>query len=191
MRTQTYILLGALAAAVGAWVWSRTAAGQSAVAAISDYLGDLVNGPRGIRNNNPGNIERNNIAWQGALTMDQVQQGGVLDQAGNVLTRTWDPLYVQFDTPANGVRAIGHVLRAKAARGLVTVDQIIRDYSKTDQDAYVRNVTRALGLDPDAGGQYQAVDLLPVLPTVATAIIQQENAQQPYEPSDIVNWVYS
>jgi hypothetical protein len=191
VRTQTYILLGALAAAVAAWVWSRTAAGQSAVSAVADYLGDLVNGPRGIRNNNPGNIERSNIQWQGMLTMDQVQQTGVLDQAGNVLTRTWDPIFVQSATPADGVRMIGHVLRAKAARGLTNVDSIIRDYSKTDQDTYVRNVTAALGLDPDAGGQYQTIDVTAVLPAFATAIIQQENGQQPYEPSDIANWVYS
>src|SRR4051812_3970584 len=52
VRTQTYIFLGALAAAVGLWLFSRTSPGQSAVAGLADYVGDLVNGPRGIRNNN-------------------------------------------------------------------------------------------------------------------------------------------
>jgi hypothetical protein len=181
VRTQTYILLGALAAAVGLWLFSRTSAGQSAVGAVSDYLGDLVNGPRGIRDNNPGNIKRSSIKWQGSLTQNQVLAAG----------GTYDPTFEQFDSPASGVRAIGHVLRAKAGRGLTSVDAFIRDYSETDQDAYVRNVTTALGLDPDAGGQYQEIDVTAVLPTIATAIIQQENGEQPYELSDIATWVYA
>lgn len=176
VRTQTYILLGALAAAIGVYLFSRTSAGQSAVGAVSDYLGNLVNGPRGIRNNNPGNIERNSIQWQGMLTKDQVEAAG----------GTWDPTFVQFDTPANGVRAIGHVLLSKAARGLVTVDSIIRDYSKTDQAAYVAKVAGDLNVDPD-----QPIDVANVLPAFATSIIDQENGQQPYQPSDIATWVYS
>lgn len=135
-----------------------------------------MNGPRGIRNNNPGNIERNSIAWQGALTPAQV------DAAGD----TWDATFVQFDTPANGVRALGHVLLSKAGRGLVTVDSIIRDYSKTDQDAYVARVAGDLGVNAD-----QPIDVAGVLPTIATSIIDQENGQQPYQLSDIANWVYS
>jgi|GEM_PF-861264 len=182
VRSQTYILLGALAAAVGLYLFSRTSSGQSAVGAVSDYLGDLVNGPRGIRNNNPGNIERSGIAWQGSIPADQVQA---------VLGIPYDPTFEQMHTPADGVRMIGHVLRSKASRGLTNVDSIIRDYSKTDQDAYVRNVTVALGLDPDAGGQYQDIDVTNVLPAFATAIIQQENGEQPYQLSDIANWVYS
>ncbi len=174
-------LLVVLALVVVLYLYSRTGPGQSVVASVTDTLGDLVSGPRGIRNNNPGNIERNSIQWQGALTPDQVQAAGL----------TWDPVYVQFDTAANGVRAIGHVLLSKAGRGLVSVDQIIRDYSKTDQDAYVRNVTAAIGLDPDAGGATQVIDVAALLPTLATAIIQQENGEQPYQPSDIAEWVYS
>lgn len=181
MRTQTYILLGALAAAVGLYVFSRTSTGQSAVGAVSDYVGNLLT-PRGIRNNNPGNIERSSIQWQGSIPADQVQA---------VLGIPYDPTFEQTVSPAAGVRMIGHVLTSKGARGLTNVDSIIRDYSKTDQDAYVRAVTIALGLDPDAGGQYQDIDVRNVLPAFAAAIIQQENGQQPYQPSDIANWVYS
>jgi hypothetical protein len=181
VRTQTYILLGALAAAVGLYLFSRTSTGQSAVGSVSDYLGNLLN-PRGVRNNNPGNVERSAIKWQGSIPPDQVQA---------VLGIPYDPIFEQMASPADGVRMIGHVLRAKAARGLTNVDSIIRDYSKTDQDTYVRNVTIALGLDPDARGQYQDIDVTNVLPTFATAIIQQENGEQPYQLADIANWVYS
>jgi hypothetical protein len=177
VRTQSLILLGTLAAAVALWVFSRTPTGQSAVGAVSDYLGELVNGPRGIRNNNPGNVVRSNIAWQGSIPADQVQA---------VLGIPYDPTFEQMRTPADGVRMIGHVLRAKQARGVVTVDQIIRDYSKTDQDAYVAAVSAGLGVPGD-----QEIDVTDVLPAFATLIIQQENGEQPYELSDIATWVYS
>jgi hypothetical protein len=177
VRTQTYILLGALAAAVGLYVFSRTSTGQSAVGAVSDYLGNLLSAPRGIRNNNPGNVERSTIRWQGSIPADQVQA---------VLGIPYDPTFEQMDTPANGVRMIGHVLTSKARRGLTTVDSIIRDYSTTDQDAYVAFVSGQLGVDAE-----QDINVDAVLPAFAAAIIQQENGEQPYPLADIANWVYS
>jgi hypothetical protein len=176
VRTQTYILLGALAAAVGLYVFSRTSSGQSAVGAVTDYVGNLLT-PRGIRNNNPGNIERTSIQWQGSIPADQVQA---------VLGIPYDPTFEQMATPADGVRMIGHVLTSKARRGLTTVDSIIRDYSTTDQDAYVAFVSGQLGVNAD-----QDINVDAVLPAFAAAIIQQENGEQPYPLADIANWVYS
>ncbi len=187
MRTQSILLWGGLAAAVGLYAYSRTSAGADAAggvadalggaaSAVSDYVDTLINGPRGIRNNNPGNIIRSGINWQGALTPDQVTQAG----------GTYDAKFVQFDTPDNGVRALGHVLLSKSARGLVSVDQIIRDYSATDQDAYVANVASALGVEPS-----EVIDVQGRLPDLAAAIIQQENGQQPYPYSSLQEWVYA
>jgi hypothetical protein len=167
--------LVALGAALGLYLLSRTTAGQSAVATVTNYVGDLLT-PHGIRNNNPGNIERNSIQWRGALSQAQVEAAG----------QTWDPTYVQFDKPSSGVRAIGHVLLAKSARGLSSVDAIIRDYSATDQDAYVTNVSNALGVGP-----FDTIDVQSQLPPFALAIIQQENGQQPYDASAVAEWVYS
>lgn len=175
MSKQTTWLLVALGAALGLYLFSRTSAGQSAVATVTDYVGNLLT-PRGIRDNNPGNVERSAIRWQGSLTRDQVAAAG----------KTWDDTFEQFDTPANGVRAIGHILRSKSARGLTNVHDIIFDYSKTDQAAYSANVAAALGV-----GEGDTLDVYSVLPTFATAIIQQENGQQPYDPNDIAQWVYS
>jgi hypothetical protein len=181
VRAQTYWLLGLLAAALGLYLYSRTQSGQAAVASITDAVGNLLT-PHGLRNNNPGNVKRTNIHWEGSIPADQVP---------SVLGIAYDPVFEQLVSPSYGVRMIGHILRSKASRGLTTVDSIIRDYSATDQDAYVRNVTTALGLDPDAGGQFQDINVDAVLPAMATAIIQQENGQQPYQLSDIANWVYS
>lgn len=177
MRSQTLWLLGGLAAAAGLWVFSRTSKGQAVVDSVTQYVGDALSGPRGIRNNNPGNIERSSIQWQGSIPANQVQQ---------VLGIPYDSTFEQFTDPSYGVRAIGHVLLSKQSRGLTTVDSIIRDYSKTDQDAYIANVSQALNVDPQ-----QDIDVGAVLPAFTVAIIQQENGQQPYQLSDIANWVYS
>lgn len=176
MEKNTLYLLIGLGAAAALYGFSRTDAGASVVSNITDAVGNLLSGPRGIRNNNPGNIERNSIAWQGALSQADVEAAGL----------TWDPTFVQFDTPANGVRAIGHILTSYSSRGLTTVDTIIPAYSATDQAAYVANVAAALGVDPTVD-----IDVQSQLPALATAIIQQENGQQPYDPNDIQEWVYS
>jgi hypothetical protein len=180
-------LLGGLGAAVALWWYStQTQSGQDATASAADSVGSTVDavtesvrtvlsGPRGIRNNNPGNIKRNAIDWQGALSVDQV----------NALGWTFDPTFVQFDTPASGVRAMGHILSSYAARGLNTVAAVISTWSATDQGAYIANVSRALGVDPT-----QQIDVRANLQGFALAIIQQENGQQPYNPDDVGNWVY-
>lgn len=157
-------------------MFSRTGAGQSAVATVTDYVGNLLSGPRGIRNNNPGNIVRNGIAWQGALSQAQVEAAG----------QTWDTKFVQFDQPSSGVRAIGHILTSYGARNLSTVDAIFRTWSQTDQDAYVQNGAAALGVGP-----FDSIDVQSALPALALVIIQQENGQQPYDESAVAEWVYS
>lgn len=187
-RINPLFLVG-LAAAVALWIYSRTQSGSDAIGAAVDGVANLLSntGKEGIRDNNPGNIVRNNIQWQGLLTRAQVEQLGI----------TWNEKFCQFDTPANGIRAIGHVLRSYQARGISTCDEIIRGagaggggWSATDQDAYVANLTTACGLDPDNGGEFQQIDISGNLPALATAIITQENGQQPYALSDIATWVY-
>lgn len=170
-----WVLLAVLGLVGLLYAGSRTNRGQVVVEQITNYLGDLLS-PHGIRNNNPGNLKRNTIAWQGALSREQLAAQGV----------AYDPTFVQFDTPANGVRAMGHVLRAKAVRGLTDVEAIIRDYSATDQEAYVANVAAALGVRPQ-----ETIDVSARLPALALAIIQQENGEQPYDPNDVAEWVYA
>jgi len=172
---QTQLLLVALGAAIGLYLFSRTTAGAAAVASVTQYVGDLLT-PHGIRNNNPGNIKRNSIQWQGAMDQAGVAAAGL----------TWDPVFVQFDQPANGVRAIGHILTTYSNRGLTTVDDIIRTWSSTDQDAYVANVAALLGVQSS-----DVVDVQSELPQFALGIIQQENGQQPYAVGDVAAWVYS
>lgn len=190
MSRPNLFLLGALAAAGALYFYSRTQGGSDAIANAVDTVGNMLSnsGKEGIRDNNPGNIVRNNIAWQGLLTQAQVEAQGV----------TWNPKFCQFDTPANGIRAIGHILLSYQARGIATCDEIIKGpgdagggWSATDQDAYAANLATACGLDPNNGGQFVPIDIGSNLPALATAIITQENGQQPYALSDIATWVYT
>lgn len=110
---------------------------------------------RGLRNRNPGNIKITSQDWEGKVPLDQNTDG----------------TFEQFVDIAYGIRALSHILDSKYSRGLVTVDSIIRDYSATDQDAYVANVANALGVTPD-----QPIDLTDEQTKIAlcNAIFAQE-----------------
>lgn len=143
------------------WVWSRTQSGTAATGTITDSIasvGDsIVSTVRGIRNNNPGNIKYSAAnQWQGQTGQDS---GG----------------FATFDKEANGVRAIAVILKNYSSHyGLNTVDGLIRRWSATDQDAYVANVSAALGVDP-----HDAIDITDsaTLTVVVDAIIAQEDSK--------------
>jgi len=91
--------------------------------------------PRGIRNNNPGNIRRTVDQWQG---MSAVQT---------------DSEFVQFVEPEYGFRAIARILRSYERRGLITVRDIISVYapaSENKTESYIHFVAQRLNVSPDA-----------------------------------------
>jgi hypothetical protein len=110
--------------------------------------------PRGIRNNNPGNI-RSGSAWQGATGADS---------AG----------FVIFKDSCWGIRALATDLTNKIKRGLTTIRQIITVYappSENNTAAYVAAVSGSTGLgadDPLTGDQQTIHDLI-------RAIMDHEN----------------
>ena len=122
--------------------------------------------PRGIRNNNPGNI-RLGASWE-----------GLVDQIDGVA----DPVFCQFSTPQYGIRAINHILNAYQARGIVTVQAIIDTWAPPVENitsAYVADVAQSMGITPDITvgiGQRGAL---------IAAIIMHENGQQPYDNATI------
>ncbi|WP_246506766.1 structural protein [Kistimonas asteriae] len=119
--------------------------------------------PRGIRNNNPGNI-RHGDNWQG---MTDIQT---------------DPAFVQFVTPEYGIRAMTRIFKSYARRGLVTVEQIVSTWApdnENDTESYVKHVASVLGLSPDtpvAEHDY---------PALIAVIIKHENGSQPYSRDTI------
>jgi len=122
-------------------------------------------GPRGIRNNNPGNLENNGIPWQ-----------GLADQQT-------DSRFYQFGDPVYGVRALARTLRTYRERyGLTTARGIISRWApafENDTGSYARAVAAAVGVDADT----------PIKDTpgnrqrMVKAIIKHENGLQPYPDS--------
>lgn len=115
---------------------------------------------RGIANNNPGNIIRTGIAWQGEVPPELVT----------------DSVFEQFIAPEWGIRAIRKELETNFARGHDTVRAIISEWSTTDRAAYIAAVASRLGVRPDArlSSAY--------IPALVDAIIRQENGSNPYPP---------
>ncbi|QLG95290.1 structural protein [Pseudomonas yamanorum] len=118
---------------------------------------------RGVRNNNPGNIDYSPAnLWQGQLGLEV----GVPK-----------PRFARFDTPENGIRALGKLLQTYQRKyGLKTVKAIISRWAPSNENdtaAYVRAVELNAGTRPGAD-----VDLHSalVLQGFAKAIIHHENA---------------
>lgn len=127
--------------------------------------------PRGIRNNNPGNIMRTDRPWQGEVL-------------GN------DPRYASFETPEAGIRAMAKTLTTYGEKyGLNSVQGIIARWapaSENDTGAYIRTVAKQLGVDPK-----QPLNLKdPATMTgLVQAIIKHENGMQPYSEEQIARGV--
>lgn len=166
------LLVFGLLAAVGVFLMSRTKTGQDVVQAAIDVGADVaraITGPRGIRNNNPGNIERSGVSWKGMAA----------DQSS-------DSRFVVFSSPEYGIRAMARVLKNYMAQGYDTVQEIINRWAppiENDTGAYVRAVASHLGVDPKApiGTAH--------IPALIEAIIQHENGQQPYSMDVIARGV--
>lgn len=119
--------------------------------------------PRGIRNNNPGNIRRNADPWQ-----------GLADRQGDVE-------FFTFKTPIYGIRALARTLIAyQDKHDLRSIRQIISRWAPPNENntnAYIRAVATDTGQDADQILDMHRFDhLLPL----TKAIIRHENGQQPY-----------
>ena len=127
--------------------------------------------PRGIRNNNPGNIRisgRN--AWQGAVPGDDTE-------------------FVTFATPEHGIRAMGRLLTNYDAQGVNTVEDIISRWAprkENDTAAYVKRVAGELGVSPTEPLNVRDAETLTKL---TRAIISHENGKNPYSDEQIVSGV--
>ena len=125
---------------------------------------------RGERNNNPGNIDRNQIKWQGMAE----------DQSS-------DARFVVFGTPEDGIRALAKVLLSYRRKlGLRTVRQIINRWAppvENDSGAYIRHVADSVGVDADDPIDVEDAG---VLEPLVRAIIAHENGRIVYDDAIIV-----
>jgi hypothetical protein len=122
--------------------------------------------PRGIRNNNPGNIRRQDgVTWH--------MQSAVQD----------DLSFVKFDKPEYGIRAMVRILRSYQRRGIDTINDVINSWSppsENDTKAYVSAVCAFCMREPE-----DKIKLDDIMPELVQAIIWHENGSNPYTPDQI------
>jgi len=115
--------------------------------------------PRGIRNNNPGNIRGTGDNWQGATGFD-------------------DKGFVVFESSVYGIRAMARVINNyREKHFLVTIRQIVERWapdSENNTESYVQSVAGRSGVDANAYIEPEN------LPAIMAAMIHHENGQQPY-----------
>lgn len=139
--------------------------------------------PRGVRNNNPGNIDfnpRNN--WVGQLGLEPKTAG------------VPNPRFALFDCAENGIRAIGKLILAYRGKdgmpgvgkpGIDTVTEVISRWAPGNENntaAYVAAVAKRMVVLPGAPlilGDYKA------LLGLVTGIIYQEEGYMPYTPAQV------
>ena len=115
--------------------------------------------PRGIRNNNPGNI-RHGANWLGL----------------NPNGRNIDSAFCVFESPVFGIRALAKVLiNYKKIHGLNTVRQIVSRYAPPNENqtkAYIQSVAKQLEVYPDTKIDIEERGVLTVF---IKAVIRMEN----------------
>lgn len=129
--------------------------------------------PRGIRNNNPGNLVNNGIDWNGLSA-----------------TQT-DTRFYQFADPVYGIRALARVLNVYRNRegldglggpGIDTIREVIYRWApphENDTEAYIRAVANEMQTPDRVALQMRDY------PALVKAIIRHENGIQPYPDSII------
>lgn len=127
--------------------------------------------PRGIRNNNPGNIRKSSANWVG-----KIEDGT-------------DSSFEQFDNPINGLRALMKILCSYYKKyGLDTVRSIINRWAppnENDTSSYVIGVADRMGVGPDVK---LPVRDIPDLMNLAIAIVLHENGRPPFDSGYSENW---
>ena len=130
--------------------------------------------PRGIRGNNPGNIERGAL-WKGLASEEEIPEHLLGEMR-----------FAIFRAPHWGIRAIARILRTyKIRHEIDTIAGLINRWAppnENDTAAYVHYVSQHSGICPD-----EAVDLEDYGPLskIIPAIIAFENGQQPYHADTI------
>ncbi|MEA4364445.1 hypothetical protein [Klebsiella pneumoniae] len=144
---------------------SDTAAGSRR--AVSGGGEASADGPRGVRNNNPGNLEASSSnPWIG--------------QTGS------DGRFAKFETPEHGIRALGRNLISYQRQGIDTVGEIINRWAppsdNNDTAAYIKAVCAQLGVTANQPLDASNPDTLQAL---CAAIIKHENGTQPYSSDQL------
>lgn len=129
--------------------------------------------PRGVRNNNPGNIEQSGIQWEGKVNSD-------------------DPRFESFSSPEAGIRATALNAISKQDNGAKSVQDIVSQWSPAKENgaantaAYIGAVAQSMGVSPT-----QPINLRDPqqLTAFTNAIIAHENNGYAYSPDQVATGV--
>jgi hypothetical protein len=128
--------------------------------------------PRGIRNNNPGNIKKNDVEWEGLSAIQT------------------DKTFFQFNDPIYGIRALTKILRTyRNGYNIKNIWGIINRYappSENDTESYKNFVKEKTGLNMLEEIEFTVEGYLPVV----KAIILMENGEQPYNDEIILQGMH-
>ncbi|WP_334469250.1 lytic transglycosylase catalytic [Arsenophonus sp. PmNCSU2021_1] len=129
---------------------------------IRDNIADVPTGdmPRGIRNNNPGNL-------------NFVGQRGAVRESPN-------GRFAKFNTAFEGLQALSSQLNRYAERGLNTVEKIISTWAPANENntrAYIDKISGKLGISPDT---VLNLSNPAVMTSLMSGIVEHENGRQPY-----------
>jgi len=128
--------------------------------------------PRGVRNNNPGNIDRTVTPWQGE------------DRSADARIR--EKRFAVFTTPVYGFRALARTLVTyQTKHRLRTVFEIINRWApptENDTNAYAFAVAKAVGVSPD-----QRINVMrrPTMFRLVKAIARHEQGRDAW-PDDVI-----
>lgn len=130
--------------------------------------------PRGVRNNNPGNLRISNNAWKGKVPVAQNSD------------RTFEQFVEYNGLPGHiwGLRAMYIDLRGDVLKdGLDTLRKLITSYApesdNNNTDAYIASVSRAIGKSADA------ILVASDIPKMMPPMIAVENRGYRYPANDI------
>lgn len=124
---------------------------------------------RGLRNNNPGNIDYNPInKWQGAVPYDPAIE----------------KRFCRFESPEYGIRAIMLLLGTYQQKyGLKNISDLISRWAPNNENntnSYIKSVSNSMNLSPKT---VVNIKDKATLISLVKAIILYENGQQPYNDS--------
>lgn len=138
--------------------WANKNQGSNIRYDIADVpTGDI---PRGIRNNNPGNL-------------NFVGQRGAVRESSN-------GRFAKFNTAFEGLQALSSQLNRYAERGLNTVEKIISTWAPASENntrAYIDKISGKLGVSPDT---VLNLSNPAVMTSLMSGIVEHENGRQPY-----------
>ena len=103
------------------------------VAAAGRKVYSAITLPRGMRNNNPGNIKLTNTAWRGKVPRH----------------KNTDGVFEQFTDPVYGTRAMIKTLISYIKGDHNTIEKIIHRYAPSSENntlAYISAISKATGI---------------------------------------------